>query len=419
MASNPTGFKIHCGIEYPATAGTYYDLDDIYLRKDLFQKGGLWIWGSGAGGQLGNDLTTSRSSPIQTCISGNRWRKVCVSKHDGHFALALTSTGQVWAWGCNDAGQVSSSPSADCLCPVLRSAFNIKLISAGGAVATTYSSGFNAAETSQYGVGSLTTGEVSRSAWGCAEGDRQGDKTTPVLWADLSMGNRFGIGIADSNTASILDQCTLVTVPGRLVEWGAGRPSGTGYTVSNTPYEISCESWRSISAGNSHALAIKCDGTLWAWGCNAKGQLGTGDTINRSLLVQVGSSNNWTAITAGCNFSAAILAGPFRSCAAVIYTWGENASGQLGDNTTIDRSSPTQIASGCTNWKKISGGDSHFAAVQTDGTLWLWGSNQFGELGRNDRISRSSPVQVQGGTCGWYEISAGQCATSALRDSNW
>ena len=654
MSSNPTGFKIYCGTEYPAT-NDYYDLDDLFIRRDRFTRGGLWIWGSGLGGQLGNDLTTSRSSPVQTCISGSRWRKVCLSKHDGYFGLALSSLGQVWGWGCNNSYQMSDGTTADYLCPRrINAADNINLISAGGAAATAYSPGTDV-ENSAYGDLSNTLGEKRRIIWGCIEGGRGGTgaNTTNVVtsfsnadfdksWVDISMGNRYGVGIVDYCVQVNVDS---TTVPGNLVEWGAGKPSAycfdfpatvysrnyTGGTngfsrvflsgglgaqplsfpgdytieyfvcqtstsgtfpqrvldtrcpggsgsygpvfmiqsgkeiyfevrrndstyasavspslcgdrwyhvaasrISNTtqlylngvrfgcildnfshpntcitiaadgfdastlnecfqgslsnlritrgaglysgtcfdipvpplqlmsnstanttllmmasnytdtspsnlcitdvvatttqeifkieqltPRVLSTESWKLVSAGNTHALALKCDGTLWTWGCNHKGQLGTGDTLNRSRPVQVGTSNNWTAITAGCNFSAAILAGSFKCNAAVLYTWGENTDGQLGIDTTTDRSSPTQITSSCTNWKKISGGDSHFAALQTDGTVWTWGSNQFGELGRGDRVNRSSPVQVFGNTTGWYDISAGQRATAGLREDAW
>lgn len=423
MASNPTGFKINYGNTYPATTDQY-DLDDVYIRRDKFKKGGLWIWGSGGGGQLGNDLTTSRSSPVQTCISGNSWRKVCVSKHDGHFALALTTTGQVWGWGCNDNGQVALSPFADSLCPRRITCLDtVTIISAGGAAATAYSSGVDASQTGIFGTGAAADylGEYCRIVWGCLEGCRTGkdssissgtiqDDFYDIKWVDISLGNRFGIGIADYIPPYGFN------TPGVLMEWGCGKPSNT---LTVLPNVLSSESWKYVAAGNTHAMAIKCDGTLWVWGCNHKGQLGTDDTVDRSLPVQLGTSNSWTAITAGCNFSAAILAGDFRCNAAVLYTWGENTYGQLGVNSTTDRSSPTQVSSSCTNWKKISGGDTHFAALQTDGTAWTWGSNEFGELGRGDRVNRSSPVQILGCATGWYDISAGQCATSGLNENAW
>lgn len=413
MASNPTGFKVNYGSTYPATTDQY-DLDDIFIRKEKFQKGGLWIWGSGSGGQLGNDLTTSRSSPVQVCISGNSWRKVCLSKHDGNFAVALTSTGKVWAWGCNNVGQVGISPFADYLCPRKVTCLDtIKLISAGGAAAVAYSSGADASES---GVVGPLYGEPFTCAWGCLEGLRRDIGGCNYIWVDISLGNRFGIGISDSNTAAVTGANLFNVTPGSLIEWGCGKPSDT---LSASPTELSCESWRYVAAGNSHAMAIKCDGTLWVWGCNHKGQLGTEDTIDRSRPVQLGTSNNWTAITAGCNFSAAILAGEYVWNAAVLHTWGENTYGQLGVGDTIDRSSPTQVSSNCTNWKKISGGDTHFAALQTDGSAWTWGSNQFGELGTGNRINRSSPVQIQGCSTGWFDISAGQCATSGLSENKW
>jgi len=83
-----------------------------------------------------------------------------------------------------------------------------------------------------------------------------------------------------------------------------------------------------------------------------------------------------------------------------LYAWGQNVSGFVGDNTTIDRSSPVQIGS-LTTWSQVSAGSSHNAAVKTDGTLWAWGNNAL--LGVNDTIYRSSPVQV-GALTDWASV---------------
>ncbi|NBV29697.1 hypothetical protein EBS02_11935 [bacterium] len=74
-----------------------------------------------------------------------------------------------------------------------------------------------------------------------------------------------------------------------------------------------------------------------------------------------------------------------------LWTWGRNNFGQLGVNNTTTRSTPVTTLLGGTDWKQISAGDSHIAAIKTDGTLWTWGSNTYGYLGVNDTTDRSTP----------------------------
>jgi len=78
-----------------------------------------------------------------------------------------------------------------------------------------------------------------------------------------------------------------------------------------------------------------------------------------------------------------------------LWKWGGDGSGQLGDNTVVNKSSPVQTVAGGTNWKQVaSTGYYHVAAIKTDGTLWLWGMNVFGALGDNTTVSKSSPIQT-------------------------
>jgi alpha-tubulin suppressor-like RCC1 family protein len=87
--------------------------------------------------------------------------------------------------------------------------------------------------------------------------------------------------------------------------------------------------------------------------------------------------------------------------------WGGNSYAQLGVNDLVNRSSPVQIFGGGTNWKQASSGMFTSAAIKTDGTLWLWGQGSFGALGTNDQVSRSSPVQIFGGGTNWKQVSVG------------
>jgi alpha-tubulin suppressor-like RCC1 family protein len=118
------------------------------------------------------------------------------------------------------------------------------------------------------------------------------------------------------------------------------------------------------------------------------GVLGLNDTINRSSPVQVGALTTWSLVSTGSN--AAVVA---LKTDGTMWAWGVNGFGQLGQNDTINRSSPVQIGA-LTTWSKIAFGIAANHAIKTDGTLWGWGRNNYGNLGIGDTINRSSPVQV-------------------------
>ncbi|WP_416867305.1 MAG: T9SS type A sorting domain-containing protein [Imperialibacter sp.] len=162
-----------------------------------------------------------------------------------------------------------------------------------------------------------------------------------------------------------------------------------------------------VSAGFSHALLIKKDGSLWAWGSNANGQVGTDSKDDESTPRRIGSDNNWFEIEAGESHSLAIKTN------GTMWAWGKNEFGRLGDGTTDDKLTPTQIGTD-TNWKTISAGKEHSLAIKTDGTLWAWGRNEFGQLGDGTTEDRTVPVQV-GTDTDWAEVSAGYYHSAALK----
>jgi alpha-tubulin suppressor-like RCC1 family protein len=205
-------------------------------------------------------------------------------------------------------------------------------------------------------------------------------------------------------------------VPGRtspgLWGWGANDSFRLGLGDvgrRSLPVQVgSLTNWKQVAAGE-HALAIKTDGTLWVWGYNNVGQLGLGDGGNRTSPVQVGSLNNWKQVDSNWYEakSAAIKTD------GTLWTWGKNYFGQLGLGDITNRSSPVQVGT-LTNWKQITVGRASMAAIKTDGTLWTWGYNQFGELGLGDTIDRSSPVQV-GSLNTWKQISRAFFAYFAIK----
>jgi hypothetical protein len=201
---------------------------------------------------------------------------------------------------------------------------------------------------------------------------------------------------------------------GRLLSWGSGVAGKLG-DASNitkctpTPITTNTCTWIQVSAGFDHTSVIKCDFTLWSFGCGEFGRLGNNSTTARSSPVQVTGGGRWKQVSAGNEHTAAIKSD------GSLWLWGGAQFGVLGDNTIVDKSSPVQTVSATFNWKQVSAGQSHTAAIKTDGTLWTWGSGASGRLGDNCNLNRSSPVQVAGANLNWKQVSAGGVHTLAIK----
>ena len=172
--------------------------------------------------------------------------------------------------------------------------------------------------------------------------------------------------------------------------------------------------WSTLSVGPYTVYSIKTDGTFWSWGYNNNGQLGDGTTTDRSSPVQIGALTNWSKVSAGGGAPSTLTSGILAvKTDGTLWSWGTNTDGQLGLGDTTNRSSPTQVGTG-TTWSKIAAGKSYSLAIKTDGTLWSWGKNTDGQLGLGDRTHRSSPVQV-GALTAWSLISAGSYHSLAIK----
>ena len=165
--------------------------------------------------------------------------------------------------------------------------------------------------------------------------------------------------------------------------------------------------WAGVAGGDGHALAIKDDGSLWAWGLNADGQLGLGDTAQRSSPVQVGSDTDWDGIATGMDFSAAVKAG------GTLWTWGANDRSQLGLGDTVQRLSPQQVGAG-SDWASVQCGDEDAMALTSGGALWSWGFNSYGQLGVGDTAIRTEPTRV-GTDADWVEFARGDDHAVAIK----
>ena len=198
---------------------------------------------------------------------------------------------------------------------------------------------------------------------------------------------------------------------GTLWGWGNNEqgPLGLNHIANvSSPAQVGSDTnWAKVSVSGQHTIAVKTDGTLWTWGLNSSGQLGTNSTAQRSSPAQVGSLTNWADVTTNgiAINNAATVPSIALKTDGTLWAWGGNGYGQLGLNSTANVSSPT-IVGALTNWAKVLTGARHTLAIKTDGTLWVWGSNDNGQLGRNNTASTSSPVQL-GALATWVDVAAG------------
>ena len=202
---------------------------------------------------------------------------------------------------------------------------------------------------------------------------------------------------------------------GTIWSWGGNYGTGNGQlglgdtAARSSPVQIGAlTTWSQIATGARHTMAVKTDGTMWSWGNGGSGRLGLGNQTDYSSPKQIGALTTWSKITTTSAASFAIKTD------GTLWGWGYNYYGGVGDGTTIYRSSPVQIGA-LTTWSSIDGGDGYVLAIKTDGTLWSWGYNAYyGALGLGNTTNRSSPVQV-GALTTWSAVSAGSFTSVAIK----
>jgi alpha-tubulin suppressor-like RCC1 family protein len=200
-----------------------------------------------------------------------------------------------------------------------------------------------------------------------------------------------------------------------LYSTGTGNGLGDGTTVAkSSPVSVigGIVTWKSVSAGSTYdqAVGLTESGLIYSWGINNVGQLGDGTIANKvSPVPIVGGFTDWCQVDAGWRHTLAVRTN------GTAWAWGYNSAGRLGDGTTVAKSSPVSVIGGFTNWCQVSGGDGHSAGVRTNGTVWMWGANNFGQLGTGNTTSTSSPVSVLGGFTDWCQVAAGRNHTLGIR----
>ncbi len=358
-------------------------------------------WGTNSSGALGTNNTSSRSSPV--LIGGSTgfsdWLQLDTSMATNgasNHSLGLRANGTIYGWGANPSGQLGTNNTSSFSSPVLvvggftdwrrvTTGANFTLAIRANGVA--YAWGINSS--GQLGTNNLSSFSSPVSVVGGF-----------TDWIQISAGDIHSIGLRANGT---------------IYGWGSGANGrlGTGNTTTRSSPTLvvgSIVNWTQISAGISHTLALRADGTAYAWGDNTSGKHGTGNTTARSSPVLiVGGFTDWTQISAGNNHSLGLRAN------GVAYAWGANVSGQLGTNNTSSFSSPVSVVGGFTDWIQISAGKEHSLAIRANGVAYAWGQGLSGKLGNNATTDRSSPVSIVGGYTNWIQLSGGDTHSLGVR----
>jgi alpha-tubulin suppressor-like RCC1 family protein len=354
----------------------------------------LWVWGSSGYGKLGNNTSTQSITPVTTFAGGANWKQAaCGQNH----VLAIKTDGTLWTWGANSFGAAQLGTN--------------DLISRSTPV-TTFAGGTNWRQVSG---GDNHTAAIKTDGtlwvWGNNGYGKLGinniiSRSTPVTtfaggtnWRQVSCGSAHTVAIKTDGT---------------LWTWGNnynGRLGNNITTHRSTPVTTFAggTNWKQVSAGNRHTAAIKTDGTLWIWGRNYLRALGTNDSVDRlSPVTTFAGGTNWKQVTGGSDCTTAIKTD------GTLWVWGFNSSnGQLGIGSAINVFIPTPVTTfaGGTNWNQVACGSEHTAAIKTDGTLWVWGSNSYGRLGDNTLTARTIPVTTFAGGTNWKQVAYGHLTT--------
>jgi alpha-tubulin suppressor-like RCC1 family protein len=299
----------------------------------------LWSWGLNSSGQLGLGNTINRSSPVQVGALTN-WAQVGSGFLAVH-AAAVKTDNTLWAWGRNDEGQIGQntvfgSPSSPVQVGTL-------------------------ADWAQVSANSNSTLAVKTNGtlwgWGNNADGQLGDGTVTRRSSPVQIGALTGW----SRVSSGGTQSVAIRTNGTLWAWGRGASGqlGDNTVVSkSSPVQIGAlTTWSQASSGETHTLAVRTNNTLWSWGSASSGRLGNNSqSLDLSSPVQVGSLTDWSSVSAGRSHSLSTKTN------GTLWSWGSNNNGQLGDNTVANKSSPVQVGS-LTNWLQVSGGEDATAAI--------------------------------------------------------
>jgi len=390
----------------------------------------VWVWGANESGQLGDGTLVDKLTPLQ--IVGDQ-----ITTFSTNPSIPNGSSG--WFTFAPSVTLLAAAPGVT----------RYQLDATADGSWTTYSSSFTAPEGSHTiyyfstdVLAGVTEDIQSQSvdldtvdptdpyvySSSHTTGDVSYDNTIDITWngaADLTSGVD---GFSFSYTEGVTELPDTVKDAEETVtsDTSSSLAAGDWYfnlrtldnagnwtsTVHVGPFTIESP-WAQIEVGVRHTLAIKDDGTLWAWGFNRYGQLGDGTIVDSHVPVQVGAATNWTDIAVGMEHSMGLLSN------GRLYGWGRNTKGQLGNGSTAEQHSPVQVYGSWNSWSEVDAGARHTIA-RRGGWLYGWGDNLYGQLGAlagGDSSTHTRPLRESMSYTNWTAIGTGDYTSFGIRST--
>lgn len=337
----------------------------------LLANGEMRSWGANNSGKLGQGTTTVSVSPAPVVGLTN---VEAFDAGDSHVT-AVRSDGTVFTWGSNNQRQLADGTAVNRSSPVPITSLD-DYVQVAHIAAGSFHTLSLAAERRVLACGANGSGQLGNQS------NINGARL--VLVSDLP--NVIDLAAGGSHSLALKSD-------GTVWAWGLNNNGqlGDGFQANRNyrvPVAGGLTNIVSVAGGTTHSLALRADGTVWAWGDNSSRQLGDGTTTMRLTPVPVSSIANAVAIAAGDNFSLALLSdGTVRS-------WGKNDIGQLGDGTTSTQTG-IRTALNLSNIKALAAtsAGNHALALRANGNVWAWGYNFRGQLADGSTTNRPTPFQ--------------------------
>ncbi len=361
---------------------------------------------------------------VQVACGPGHWSDVAAGPV---HSLGLRTDGTLWAWGSNASGQLGTGTNIDS---------NVPLPVGSGYAAIAVGDAHSVAiktDGTLWAWGSNSDGQLGSTAVSLVQGSKVPLQIgTGTNWKTVAAGAAHTLATTTTQAAYAWGRNTsgevgnggeaAVTVPtlisssmlavaggiahsaalaanGTVSTWGSGNAGALGNgsdagavtptAVDGVPHSpLDGGAIGAVAAGACHTLVVEGDGTLWSWGCNASGQLGNATTTDALHAVHItGSNYAFVAPGEAASHSVAVTA------SGDLYAWGANASGQVGAADAGSAAlAPLLVGSG---YSAAAVGARHTLAIKSDGTLWVWGSNSSGQLGTAASLDAGSPVPIQ------------------------
>lgn len=211
-----------------------------------------------------------------------------------------------------------------------------------------------------------------------------------------------------------IDVTAVIDSSGELYNWGRNQfgqlaQGSTTATEYSPLQENTSSNWLIVSGSGSFRSALKNDGTIWSWGYNNHGQLGDESVDPSSVPIkELNEDEDWIAVSSAEEFTVGLKAD------GTIWSWGYNGFGQLGKGDFVDSFEPVQESTASKDWAYVKATKSSVFAIKTDGTLWSWGGNNYGKLGQGSSVPVENPTQV-GIDDDWIAVEGGSNHTVGLK----